>query len=93
MEDRVQFSKTQQPKPGSPEALQVGTYPYREFIGTLLRISDGTCPDIAFAVDTLTKFTHKPVLIRWCAAMHACIRISQHYYHLFYTICTTNSYR
>jgi hypothetical protein len=84
MEDRVQFSKTQQPKPGSPEALQVGTY--REFMGTLLWISIGTCPDIAFSVNKLTKFTHKPGLIRWCAAMHVCIRISQHYYDLFYTI-------
>ena len=36
MEDKIHFFKTQQPKPGSPEALLVGTYPYRELIGTLL---------------------------------------------------------
>ena len=46
MKDRVKFSKTQQPKPGSPEALQVGTYPYRESIGTLLWISNGARPDV-----------------------------------------------
>ena len=46
MKDRVKFSKTQQSKPGSPEALQVGTYPYRESIGTLLWISNGARPDV-----------------------------------------------
>jgi hypothetical protein len=53
MEDRIQFSKTQQPKTVSPEALQVETYPYRELIGTLLWISNGTRPDIAYPVNTL----------------------------------------
>ena len=36
MDDRAQFSKSQMPKPGSAEALQVATYKYRELIGTLL---------------------------------------------------------
>ena len=38
MDDRQQFSKQQMPKEGSPEALQVATFPYRELIGTLLWI-------------------------------------------------------
>ena len=87
MEDRVQFPKPQQPKPGSPEALQVGTYPYRELIGTLLWVSNGTRPDITYPVNTLAKFTHNPGLIHWRASLrilgylnttkHYCIRYAQ----------------
>ena len=69
MEDRVQFSKSQKPKPGSPEALQVGTYPYRELIGTLLWVSNGTRPDATYLVNTLAKFTHNPGLIHWRASL------------------------
>jgi Reverse transcriptase (RNA-dependent DNA polymerase) len=32
MENKIQISKTQQPKLGSPEVLQAGTYPHRELI-------------------------------------------------------------
>ena len=32
-------------------------------------ISYGTRPNIAFAVNTLTKFTHNPGLKHWCAAI------------------------
>jgi hypothetical protein len=53
MEDRVLFSKTQQPKPGSSEALQVGTYPYR----------------VTYPVNTLAKFTHNSGLIHWRASL------------------------
>jgi hypothetical protein len=42
MEDRAQYSKTQMPKTGSAEALQVATFKHRELIGTLLWISNGT---------------------------------------------------
>jgi hypothetical protein len=60
MEDKIQFSKTQQSKPVSPKALQVGTYPHRELIGTLLWISNGTRPDITYPVSALAMFTHNP---------------------------------
>ena len=68
MEEKIKFPKTQQPKPETPEALQVGTYSYRELIRTLW-ISNGTRPDIAFAGNTLTKFIHNHGLIHWHAAM------------------------
>ena len=57
------------PKPGSAEALQVAKFPYREIIGTLLWISNGTRPDIVFAVITLAKFTSNPGLGHWRAAL------------------------
>ena len=36
MDDRAQYSRSQLPKPGSADALQVATFLYREIIGTLL---------------------------------------------------------
>ena len=69
MDDRAQYSKSQMPKAGSAEALQVETFKYRELIGTLLWISNGTRPDIVFAVNTLAKFTCNPELVHWKAAL------------------------
>ena len=63
MDDRAQYSKSQMPKPASAEALQVATFKYRELIGTLIWISNGTRPDIVFAVNTLAKFTCNPGLV------------------------------
>jgi Reverse transcriptase (RNA-dependent DNA polymerase) len=60
MDDRVQYSRSQMPKPGSAKALQVATFPYWKLIGTLLWISNGTRPDIVFGVNTLAKFTSNP---------------------------------
>ena len=87
MDDRLQLSKQQMPKEGSPEALQMATFPYRELIGTLLWISNGTRPDIVFPVNTLAKYTHNPALIHWRAALRVlgylkatknyCIRYAQ----------------
>ena len=52
--------KSQYPKEGLPEALQMLQMPYRELIGTLLWIANGTRPDIAYAVTTLAKYTSNP---------------------------------
>ena len=77
------------PKPGSAEALQVATFPYRDIKGTLLWISNGTRPVIVFAVNTLAMFTSNPGLVHWRAALrllgflnttkpkHYCIRYAQ----------------
>ena len=43
--------------------------PYRELIGTLLWIANGTRPDIAYAVITLAKYTSNPGEIRWQALL------------------------
>ena len=91
MDDRAQNSRSQMPKPGSAEALQVAKLPYREIIGTLLWISNGTRPDIVFAVNTLAKFTRNPGLVHWRAALrvlgflnttkHYCIRYAQQHFN------------
>jgi Reverse transcriptase (RNA-dependent DNA polymerase) len=63
IDERQHYSKSQMPKEGSPEALQMATLPYRELIGSLLWVSNGTRPDITYSVNTLTKFTSSPGLI------------------------------
>ena len=40
MDERQHYSKTQMPKAGSAEALQMATIPYRELIGSLLWVSN-----------------------------------------------------
>ena len=99
MDDRTQYSRSQIPKQGSAEVLQVATFPYREIIGTLLWISNGTWPDIVFAANTLAKFTSNPGLVHWRAALrvlgllnttkHYCIRYAQQH---FYENITSGGY-
>ena len=69
MDERQHYSKTQMPKAGSAETLQMTTFPYRELIGSLLWVSNGTRPDVTYSVNTLTKFTSNPGLIHWRAAL------------------------
>ena len=69
MDERQHYSKSQMPTAGSAEALQMATLPYRELIGSLLWVSNGTWPDVTYQVNTLTKFTSNPALIYWRAAL------------------------
>ena len=43
---------------------------YLTIIGSLLYLMLGTCPDIAYAVGTLSHFSAKPKLAHWKAAKH-----------------------
>ena len=54
MDERQHYSKKQMPQAGSAES----TLPYRELIGSLLWISNGTRPNVTYSVNTLTKFTN-----------------------------------
>ena len=63
------YSKVQCPAPDSPESIQMQSLPYRELIGTLLWVANGTRPDIAYAVGTLAKFTNTPGEIHWKALL------------------------
>lgn len=42
------------------EAVIRSDYPYRQVIGCLLYIAQGTRPDIAFAVNTLSRYSNEP---------------------------------
>jgi hypothetical protein len=69
MDAQKVYSKLQCPKAGTPEALKMQELPYRELIGTLLWISNGTRPDITYSVIILAKFSTNPVLEHWQAAL------------------------
>ena len=43
--------------------------PYRELIGTLLWVANGTRPDVAYAVSTLAKYTTNPGMLHWKALL------------------------
>ena len=69
MDSRVPYSKSQCPTADSEEAIRMKTLPYRELIGTLLWVANGTRPDIEYAVGTLAKFTNNPGEIHWKALL------------------------
>ena len=52
---------TAEPSVDTPDGNDISsTIPYREAIGSLLRLVAGTRADIAFAVQTCAKFSNKP---------------------------------
>jgi Reverse transcriptase (RNA-dependent DNA polymerase) len=69
MDKRQHYSKSQMPKADTAEALQMATIPYHKLSGSLLWVLNGTRPDVTYPVNTLTKFTSKPGLIHWRAAL------------------------
>ena len=87
MDAKKIYSKLQCPKVDTPEALKMRTLPYRELIGTLLWISNGTRPDITYSVTTLARFSSNPAFEHWQAALrvlgylnhtkHHCIKYTQ----------------
>lgn len=52
------------------EMKKMSTKPYRELVGSLIYLANATCPDIAFATSTLSRFCEKPHLIHWKMAKH-----------------------
>lgn len=44
--------------------------PYSEFIGMLQWVTNGTRPDIQFAINRLSQFLARPMLNHWKAAVH-----------------------
>jgi len=69
MDNRLHLSKLQCPAPGSEEAEWMADKPYREIIGALLWIANGTRPDIAYAVGQLAKYTAQPGRAHWDAVL------------------------
>jgi Reverse transcriptase (RNA-dependent DNA polymerase) len=57
---------SKQDSPSDPaEAMQMKSVPYREAIGSLMYASVATCPDITFAVSTLSQFLDNPGPAHW----------------------------
>lgn len=54
--------------PKTADQLQeMSTVPYQEAVGGLLYIAQGTRPDIAYAVNTVSKFNNNPGKAHWAA--------------------------
>jgi hypothetical protein len=54
--------------PMSPDkAARMHKVPYHEAIGSLMYAVVATCPDIAFAVSTLSQFLENPGEVHWQA--------------------------
>ena len=62
-------TQTQHLAEGSAEAAQMKNMFYRELFASLLRVANGTRPDVSFAVNTLAKFTSNPGLVHWKALL------------------------
>ena len=53
------------------------TMPYRELIGSLLWVANGTRPDISYAVGSLAKYTSNPGRVHWEALLRILGYLSQ----------------
>ena len=63
------LSKADSPAGPDDGEKSIGDAPYRSLIGSLLYASLGTRPDVAFAVNTLSRFNQNPGLVHWKSAM------------------------
>ena len=54
------------------EPLDSKKYPYAVILGKLLYMSICTRPDLAYAVNVLTRFMQCPTMSRWHGLMHVC---------------------
>src|SRR6188768_2842720 len=65
----IKLSKDDCPQTES-EKSSMHNYPYQSLIGTLMYAMLATRPDIAFAVEALSKFSSNPGRIHWDQAIH-----------------------
>ena len=64
MDPSAQFSTAQAPST-TQEFAAIRDVPYHEAVGSLMYAALGTCPDIAYAVQTVSRFTRNPGLVHW----------------------------
>ena len=64
MESKVRLSKSMCPT--TPQGrLEMENIPYREAVGSLLWIANGTRPDVAYAVSQVARYMSNPVMEHW----------------------------
>jgi hypothetical protein len=81
MDSRTPFSMSQCPVADSEEASLMRNMPYRELIGSLLWVANGTRLDISFAVGSLAKYTSNPGRVHWEALLRILGYLSQSLNH------------
>lgn len=62
------LTQDQCPKDGSPQQVEMKAVPYEAVVGSLLYASLGTRPDIAHAVNEISKYMKNPGPAHWTAA-------------------------
>ena len=65
----VSYSKDDSPSL-QQDAACMCKVPYHEAVGSLIYTSVATCPDITFAVSTLSQFLENPGEVHWEAVKH-----------------------
>ena len=66
MDDRKRLSKDMSPVTAAEKA-EMEKVPYREAVGSLLWLSNGTRPDISYAVSQVAKYMSNPGMEHWKA--------------------------
>ena len=75
-----------EPKANTGKAMVAEITHYQSIIGSLLYLTIGTHPDIAFAVTHLSQFSTNPTKDHYKAAQHVCrYLVGTHDYKLVYT--------
>ena len=64
MDPNIRLTSAQSPST-TKEIASICNVPYHEAVGSLLYATLGTCPDICFAVQTVSRFNKNPGLIHW----------------------------
>lgn len=64
MDPGLKLSRDQSPK-SVAEAAHMKNVPYRAAVGSLMHLTVGTRPDIAFAVSTVAQFNNAPGVAHW----------------------------
>ncbi|TFY78105.1 hypothetical protein EWM64_g5909 [Hericium alpestre] len=89
MEPGLQLSKAMSPQTPQ-EREEMESIPYISAVGSLLYLAGGTCPDIAYAVGVLCRFTSNPGMAHWKAVQHllkylkGTVDLKLAYGHLYY---------
>ena len=64
MDVNIRLTSAQSPST-TEEFVKMRNIPYHEAVGSLMYASLGTCPDITFAVQTISRFSSKPGITHW----------------------------
>ena len=64
MDPANQLTSAQSPST-TEEFATMRNMPYHEAVGSLMYAMLGTCPDICYAVQTVSRFNSKPGLVHW----------------------------
>ena len=68
MDSRSQLSKSMCPTTDE-EKMAMNSIPYREAVGSLLWLANGTRPDIAYAVNQVARYMDNPGILHWNAVL------------------------